>query len=84
VENWQIGSLLVVVAAVTAAVTWWLARATSRSSSTSMDARICGYSIWTWDGNAWQPDPPMLKPGHVAPQTPGPYAGYTVRVIAKR
>ena len=84
-ETWQVVALVVVALLAGAACTRMLMRPRFHSSSTSLDARIAGYSIWQWDGTAWTPlGSTMAKPGHVAPQTPGPFVGYTVRVIAKR
>jgi hypothetical protein len=84
-ETWLVVALVVVALFAGAAVTRMLMWRGSHSSSTSLDARIAGYSIWQWDGTTWKPhSTTTVKPGHVAPQTPGPFVGYTVRVIAKR
>jgi hypothetical protein len=86
-EMWQIGALVVVtvVAAVlTAVATGMTPRGGTYQSSTSLDGRVIGYSVWRWDAkaNQWIEASTAAKMGGGnKPTTPGQFDGSTVRVL---
>jgi hypothetical protein len=89
-EPWQVLVLLIVVAAFTAVITWWVSRR-PRDMSSSLDARLAGYSVWKWDTKA---TPPQWVLSHTVPKgasynappppvDPGVSHDFFVRVIYK-
>jgi hypothetical protein len=86
VETWKVVAVVVVVAAAAVLISRWAFSSRRKTSTTSRDSMICGYSVWCFRGGKWDKIEDRSTLGHTAdaiPTVPSPHEGYCVRVISR-